>query len=80
MLAFTLGALLPLLTITLTPASARIWATVVAVGVALALTGWASARLGYGAAGRAVARNVGGGVLAMAVTYGIGALLGTQIG
>jgi VIT1/CCC1 family predicted Fe2+/Mn2+ transporter len=53
---------------------------VVAVGAALALTGWVSARLGYGAAGRAVARNVGGGLLAMAVTYGIGALLGTQIG
>jgi vacuolar iron transporter family protein len=80
MLAFTLGALLPLLTITLTPASIRIWATVVAVGAALALTGWVSARLGYGAARRAVARNVGGGVLAMAVTYGIGALLGTQVG
>jgi VIT1/CCC1 family predicted Fe2+/Mn2+ transporter len=80
MLAFTLGALLPLLTITLTPASVRVWATVVAVGAALALTGWVSARLGFGAAGRAVARNVGGGLLAMAVTYGIGALLGTQIG
>ena len=80
MLAFTLGALLPLLTITLTPASIRVWATVAAVGVALAITGWVSARLGYGRAGRAVVRNVGGGVLAMAVTYAIGALLGTQIG
>jgi VIT1/CCC1 family predicted Fe2+/Mn2+ transporter len=27
-----------------------------------------------------MARNVGGGVLAMAVTYAVGALLGTQIG
>jgi len=80
MLAFTLGALLPLLTITLTPASVRIWATVAAVGVALALTGWVSARFGYGAARRAVLRNVGGGVLAMAVTYAVGALVGTQIG
>ena len=80
MLAFTLGALLPLLTITLTPVSTRIWATVAAVGLALALTGWVSARLGYGAVRRAVVRNVGGGVLAMAVTYGIGALIGTQVG
>ena len=80
MLAFTLGALLPLLTITLTPMSIRIWATVVAVGVALALTGWVSARLGHAAVRRAVFRNVGGGVLAMAVTYGIGALIGTQVG
>jgi len=80
MLAFILGALLPLLTITLTPAALRVWATVAAVGVALAFTGWLSARLGHSAAGRAVARNVGGGVLAMAVTYGVGVLLGTQIG
>ena len=80
MVAFTLGALLPLLTITLMPASIRVGATVVAVAVALAFTGWVSARLGYGAAGRAVARNVGGGLLAMAVTYGIGTVLGTQIG
>jgi vacuolar iron transporter family protein len=80
MVSFTLGALLPLLTITLTPGSVRLESTVVAVAVALAFTGWVSARLGYGAAGRAVARNVGGGLLAMAVTYGIGALLGTQIG
>jgi vacuolar iron transporter family protein len=80
MVSFTLGALLPLLTITLTPGSVRVQSTVVAVAVALAFTGWVSARLGYGAAGRAVARNVGGGLLAMAVTYGIGALLGTQIG
>jgi len=80
MLAFTLGALLPLLTITLTPVSIRIWSTVAAVGLALALTGWVSARLGYGPVRRAVVRNVGGGVLAMAVTYGIGALIGTQVG
>jgi vacuolar iron transporter family protein len=80
MLAFTLGALLPLLTITLLPEPVRVGATVAAVAVALACTGWISARLGYGGTGRAVARNVGGGLLAMAVTYGIGALLGTQIG
>ncbi len=80
MLSFTLGALLPLLTITLPPDSARLWATVLGVGVALALTGWVSARLGYGPVGRAVVRNVGGGLFAMAVTYAIGQLLGTQIG
>lgn len=78
--AFTLGALLPLLTIAFFPASTRVVVTVVTVALALALTGWASARLGYGPAGRAVARNVGGGVFAMVVTYGIGTLLGTTIG
>ena len=50
--------------------------TVVAVVVALALTGWASARLGYGAPRKAVLRNVAGGLLAMAVTYGIGTARG----
>jgi VIT1/CCC1 family predicted Fe2+/Mn2+ transporter len=79
MVSFILGALLPLLTITLVAAGARIPVTVGSVAVALALTGWASAKLSQGPAGRAVARNVGGGLLAMAVTYGIGSLLGTQI-
>ena len=76
MLAFTVGALLPLLTIGLSPAGVRLWVTGASVVVALALTGWASARLGQSPAGRAVVRNVGGGVIAMVVTYGIGALVG----
>ncbi len=80
MLAFTVGALLPLLTIGLSPAGVRLWVTGASVVVALALTGWASARLGQSPAGRAVVRNVGGGVIAMVVTYGIGALLGSQLG
>lgn len=80
MVAFTVGALLPLLTITLTPESFRLWVTACSVAVALALTGWISARLGYGRTGRAVARNVGGGLLAMGVTHLIGSLVGTQLG
>jgi len=72
MVAFTIGALLPLLTITLVAEAARVWVTVGAVAVALALTGYTSARLGYGSAGRAVLRNVAGGLFAMAVTYGVG--------
>jgi VIT1/CCC1 family predicted Fe2+/Mn2+ transporter len=80
MLSFTVGALLPLLTMTLSSAAVRVWLTVVAVVAALALTGWASARLGYSRPGRAVARNVAGGLFAMAVTYAIGSALGTQIG
>ncbi|MFE0704110.1 VIT family protein [Streptomyces sp. NPDC058872] len=75
-LAFTVGALLPLLAIVLPPASARLWITVLSVLAALALTGWWSARLGAAPAGRAVLRNVCGGALAMAVTYGAGSLLG----
>jgi vacuolar iron transporter family protein len=80
MLSFTVGALLPLLTIVLMTADLRVPVTVAIVVVALAITGWASARFGYGPTRKAVYRNVGGGLFAMAVTYGIGALLGTQVG
>ena len=80
MLAFVFGALLPLLTITLSQPGDRVVVTVGAVVTALAVTGWASARLGYGAALPAVLRNVVGGTFAMAVTHAIGALLGTQLG
>ena len=79
MLSFTLGAVLPLLTILLVPAGGRVVVTVVAVTLALALTGWASARFGYGARVPAVVRNVVGGLLAMGVTYAIGSLLGTRL-
>nr|WP_221209035.1 VIT family protein [Nocardioides albus] len=79
MLSFTLGALLPLLSITLFPDSVRTWATVLAVGAALAVTGWTSARLGYAPPARAALRNVAGGLLAMLVTYVVGDLLGTQL-
>jgi vacuolar iron transporter family protein len=80
MLSFTLGALLPLLSITLLPDGARIWGTVLTVTAALAITGWTSARLGYAPPVRAALRNVTGGLLAMLVTYVVGDLLGTQLG
>ncbi|WP_086830141.1 VIT family protein [Streptomyces sp. NRRL B-24572] len=75
-LAFTVGALLPLLAIVLPPASARLWVTVLSVLAALTLTGWWSARLGAAPPGPAILRNAAGGALAMAVTYGAGSLLG----
>ncbi len=80
MIAFTIGAMVPLLAMVLTPPGVRVWATVTAVVAALVLTGWMSARVGGAPVGRAVARLIAGGVLAMAVTYGIGALVGTQLG
>lgn len=79
MVSFTIGALLPLLTIVLVAADLRVAVTVVAVVAALALTGWLSARFGYGSARAAVLRNVAGGLIAMAVTYAIGQLVGTQV-
>jgi VIT1/CCC1 family predicted Fe2+/Mn2+ transporter len=77
--SFTLGALLPLIAILLPPVGARVIVTALAVVAALALTGWGSARLGQAPRRPAIVRNVFGGILAMAVTYGIGALVGTQL-
>lgn len=79
MVAFSIGALLPLLTILL-PSPQRFYVTGVAVAVALAFTGWASARLGYARPLPAVIRNVLGGVFAMVVTLAIGSVLGTRVG
>jgi len=76
-LSFTVGALLPLLMILLTPESVRIPLTFGAVVVALVITGAVSARLGGARVLRAVLRNVLGGAVAMAVTYLIGRLAGT---
>ncbi|EYT80387.1 membrane protein [Streptomyces sp. Tu 6176] len=75
-LAFTVGALLPLLAIVLPPPGLRLAVTVLSVLAALVLTGFSSARLGAARPGRAVLRNTAGGALAMAVTYAAGALLG----
>ncbi|WP_415954114.1 VIT family protein [Streptomyces sp. KLOTTS4A1] len=75
-LAFTVGALLPLLAIVLPPSSLRLAITVAAVLAALCCTGWWSARLGAAPTGPSVLRNVAGGALAMAVTYAAGSLLG----
>ncbi|MFD7980424.1 VIT family protein [Streptomyces sp. NPDC059071] len=75
-LAFTAGALLPLLAIVLPPAAHRLWITVLSVLAALTLTGWCSARLGAAPTTPAVLRNACGGALAMAVTYAAGSLLG----
>jgi len=80
MVAFTIGALLPLLTITLFPESLRVGATLIAVVLALVVTGWLSASAGGASRRRAILRNIAGGLLAMVVTYVIGDLVGGGIG
>ncbi|MFD0485577.1 VIT family protein [Kineococcus sp. GCM10028916] len=77
--AFTLGALVPLLAILLTPVAVRVAACFLAVLVALAVTGGVSAQLGGAGRRRAGLRTVLGGALAMAVTYGIGSLVGRSV-
>lgn len=79
-LTFLTGGVLPLIAVLLFPMALRIPATVVVVLVALAATGAAGARLGGAAATRATVRTVVGGGLALALTYTIGALLGTATG
>jgi VIT1/CCC1 family predicted Fe2+/Mn2+ transporter len=75
--AFTVGALLPLLAILLPPPAWRVPVTFVAVLIALVITGWVSAALGGAGRGRAIVRLLIGGSLALAVTWLIGTLLGT---
>ena len=77
--AFTIGGLVPILAMLLSPQSTEIWVAGIAVVVAMALTGVISARLGHFAGGPSVARNVAGGLLAMAITYGVGKIAGTQV-
>lgn len=76
--AFTIGALLPLLAILLPPDGWRVPTTFVAVLVALALTGWISAWIGGSSKRKAILRVVIGGAIALVATYGIGTLLGAS--
>ncbi len=79
MAAFTTGGLIPLLAIIVAPQSIGIWVTGAAVLLALASTGLISARLGRTNMSSAIARTVAGGLLAMAITYGIGSVAGTKL-
>ncbi len=47
----------------------------IAVTIALALTGSTAARLGNAPARSAIIRNIAGGLLAMGITYGIGLMV-----
>ncbi len=77
--AFAVGAVVPLVAILVPPESVRIAVAFVAVLLGLVVTGIVSATLGGSPKGAAVVRLVGGGALAMAVTFGIGQLLGSAI-
>jgi VIT1/CCC1 family predicted Fe2+/Mn2+ transporter len=79
MVAFTVGALIPLLAVVFAPASEHLSATVGAVVIALVVAGVISAKISNAPRLKATARVVVGGVLAMAVTYAIGHLFGTVV-
>ncbi|WP_415044465.1 VIT family protein [Gordonia sp. (in: high G+C Gram-positive bacteria)] len=79
-IAFTLGALLPLIAVLLPPEQWRIPVVAVAVLIALAVTGAAGAVLGGARPLRPAIRTVLGGAIAMGATYGIGTPVGHAVG
>ena len=79
LVAFASGSLLPLLAITSFGQDIRIYATVGAVVLSLALTGYVGAKIGGAKSLRAIIRNVSVSLLTMGITYGIGYLLGTNV-
>ena len=77
--AFTAGALLPLIMILLPVGEHRVWAAAVAVVIGLIATGWISAALGNAPRGPAIMRNVVMGSATMLATYGIGLIFGVAV-
>ncbi len=75
-LAFLCGAIIPILAIVIAPTQYDIMATFASVIVALVITGALSANAGGSRKRVAIIRVVIGGVIAMAVTFGIGKLFG----
>ncbi|RRK10728.1 VIT family protein [Lactiplantibacillus garii] len=74
MISFPTGSILPLVSITFFPPQVKVVATVIAVAVALAITGYVAAILGNANRVHGVFRNVVSGLLTMVVTYFIGHL------
>ena len=78
-LSFSAGAILPVLAVGAAPASIRIGICVAVTILALAVLGYTGARLGGGPRLQATARVVVWGAVAMAVTSGIGAIVGAAV-
>lgn len=78
-LTFALGAAAPLLVAMFAPVAGLIWWVGIATVIALAALGALGAQAGGAPRGRAAARVVIWGVLAMAATSAIGALVGTSL-
>lgn len=78
-ISFTVGALLPLVAVVLSPAAWKVPITIAAVLLALAITGLVSAKLGRASSKAAIIRLVVGGGLGLGVTYGIGHLIGAAV-
>ena len=77
--AFSAGAILPLIAITGPWESIRIPLTVIAVITALGFTGWWAAWAGKASIPKSIFRNISISVLTMGFSYLIGSLLGVAI-
>lgn len=77
-ISFFAGSLIPLFAVLVPPAAIRIPFAFSSVIVALVITGTLSAKAGDAPVLKAVIRVVTGGIIAMAVTYGIGRLVGVK--
>ncbi|RYL94286.1 VIT family protein [Sporolactobacillus sp. THM7-4] len=75
MISFSLGSILPFLSILLMPVAIRVALTVFSVLAALAITGYISAHLGGAPKRPAIVRNVIVGALTMIITYTVGHLI-----
>ena len=73
-IAFVLGSLPPMLSITVFPSDYRIPATVFIVALSLLITGYTSAKLGKAPTKTAMIRNLCIGLLTMGVTFLLGQL------
>jgi len=76
-LAFICGAILPVLVVVALPVYVMLPALAISTLAGLAGLGWLSARLGGAPVGRAVARLVGWGVIALLATYLVGDMAGS---
>jgi VIT1/CCC1 family predicted Fe2+/Mn2+ transporter len=79
MVSFIIGGAVPIAAMIFAPRAVEIWVAGAAVVIAMALTGAVSARLGRIPLVPSIVRNIAGGLIAMAVTYGVGNLAGTQL-
>ena len=77
--SFSLGAIIPLLAISLAPSGARSIVTIVATVVALFALGVLGARIGGAGWPKPAARVVTWGLAAMGITMAIGAIVGTAV-
>ena len=73
-ISFPIGSILPMVAVTMAPENVRIFATMVAVLIALLITGYFAAVLSKANRVKSMLRNATAGLLTMCVTYLIGQL------